>query len=162
MMNAKYILNLVEERKDELFELLSSLVKINSESFKSHGNEENLARHIDSLCKSLGLESEVYSPLDIPDFENHPDYMSGRGLENRYNVSAIWKGSEDKNGLMLMAHTDLMQINSLRYEKLKGNKYGLSSVRVSDKYRIEFEEQQINGEESITICNIIELSNHYK
>lgn len=55
-----------------------------------------------------------------------------------------------------------MQINSLRYEKLKGNKYGLSSVRVSDKYRIEFEEQQINGEESITICNIIELSNHYK
>ena len=57
---------------------------------------------------------------------------------------------------------DLMQINSLRYEKLKGNKYGLSSVPVSDKYRIEFEEQQINGEESITICNIIELSNHYK
>ena len=112
-MKTSYISELIEKRKDELFELLSSLVKINSESFKSHGNEENLARHIDSLCKSLGLESEVYSPLDIPDFENHPDYMEGRGLENRYNVSAIWKGSEDKNGLMLMAHTDTVGIGSL-------------------------------------------------
>ena len=58
--------------------------------------------------------------------------------------------------------SELTRINSLNYERLKGNKKGLSSVRVSDKYRIEFEEFHEQDEEIITICNIIELSNHYK
>lgn len=57
---------------------------------------------------------------------------------------------------------DLSRINSLRYEKLTGNKKGLSSVRVSDKYRLEFKEEIADGEEIASICNIIELSNHYK
>lgn len=58
--------------------------------------------------------------------------------------------------------SSLRKYNSLNYEKLKGNKEGLSSVRVNDKYRIEFEEQMRDGEVFATICNIVELSNHYK
>ncbi len=109
-MEKNYILNLIDERKDELFELLSSFIKINSESFKSYGNEEKMAKHIYDMCCEFGLETEIYSPLDLPDFTKHPDYMEGRGLENRYNVSAVWKGVEDKNELMLMAHTDTVEI----------------------------------------------------
>ena len=56
----------------------------------------------------------------------------------------------------------LTQYKSLNYEKLKGDKAGLSSVRVNDQYRIEFEEQVKDGEIIATICNITELSNHYK
>ena len=41
----------------------------------------------------------------------------------------------------------LMKINSLNYEKLKGDKKGLSSVRVNDRYRIEFEEYTVDGPE---------------
>jgi len=111
-MDKNHIFNLIESRKEELFQLLSSFIKINSESFKSYGNEEEMAKHIYGLCQELGLESELYSPLDLPDFKNHPDYMPGRGLENRYNVSAVWKGEEDKNGLMLMAHTDTVEIGN--------------------------------------------------
>lgn len=57
---------------------------------------------------------------------------------------------------------DLFPIKSLNYEKLSGNKKGLESVRVNDKYRIEFI-SSIEGEEpnTITICEIVELSNHY-
>ena len=55
--------------------------------------------------------------------------------------------------------TDLFRYRSLRYEKLVGNKAGLESVRVNDQYRIEFKTSAM-GE--ITICNIEELSNHYK
>ncbi len=55
-----------------------------------------------------------------------------------------------------------MRINSLNYEKLKGDKMGLSSVRVNDQYRIEFEEYIEDGHSVATICNITELSNHYK
>ncbi len=56
----------------------------------------------------------------------------------------------------------LTRYNSLCYEKLSGNKLGLSSVRVNDKYRIEFEELLQEEETIATICNITELSNHYK
>lgn len=104
------ILNLIEERKDELFSLLSDLVKINSESFGSYGNEEEIAKYIDVLCKDLGLESDLYSPLSLDGFKDHPDYLPGRSLENRYNVVAKWQGEEDENELMLMAHTDTVMI----------------------------------------------------
>lgn len=55
----------------------------------------------------------------------------------------------------------LYQIKSLNYEVLKGDKEGISSIRVNEKYRIEF---LVNTEEEpfVTICNILELSNHYK
>jgi len=56
----------------------------------------------------------------------------------------------------------LAKYNSLHYEKLTGDKQGLSSVRVNDQYRIEFEEETEAGHSIATICNITELSNHYK
>ena len=56
----------------------------------------------------------------------------------------------------------LYKYNSLHYEVLKGDKKGLGSVRVNDQYRIEFSTTTVVSETVITICNIIELSNHYK
>ena len=56
----------------------------------------------------------------------------------------------------------LRTINSLRYERLHGDKEGLESVRVNDKYRIEFKTFLSVSETVVTVCNIIELSNHYK
>ena len=57
---------------------------------------------------------------------------------------------------------DLFPYNALCYEKLKGSKEGLESVRVNDQYRIEFKTTNVISETVVTICNIIELSNHYK
>ena len=56
----------------------------------------------------------------------------------------------------------LKKYNGLNYEQLKGDKAGLSSVRVNDQYRIEFEEKTVGDQSVATICNILELSNHYK
>ena len=56
----------------------------------------------------------------------------------------------------------LFTINSLRYEKLHGDKDGLESIRVNDQYRIEFKTTKEVSETIVTVCNIIELSNHYK
>lgn len=55
----------------------------------------------------------------------------------------------------------LYQLNSLNYEVLGGDKKGVSSIRVNDKYRIEFT-VNFQGEPVVTVCNILELSNHYK
>ena len=57
---------------------------------------------------------------------------------------------------------DLTHIGSLHYEHLAGDKKGLSTVRVNDKYRVEFTEEIENGQKIATICNIVELTNHYK
>ena len=53
---------------------------------------------------------------------------------------------------------DLFLLPSLRYEILKGVKAGISSTRVNDQYRIEF----TVSESIITVCNVLDLSNHYK
>ena len=56
----------------------------------------------------------------------------------------------------------LYQVKSLNYEVLKGNKEGISSIRVNLQYRIEFTVTNEGTEPVITVCNILELSNHYK
>lgn len=53
---------------------------------------------------------------------------------------------------------DLFLISSLNYKMLSGDKAGISSIRVNDQYRIEF----VVSQSHITICTVIELSNHYK
>ena len=57
---------------------------------------------------------------------------------------------------------DLFLYNALNYKKLGGDKKDLESVRVNDQYRIEFKTTKVVSETVVTVCNIIELSNHYK
>lgn len=57
---------------------------------------------------------------------------------------------------------DLYRFHSLHYEVLTGDKAGLESVRVNDQYRIEMKTEKLSSETIVTVCNIIELSNHYK
>lgn len=62
----------------------------------------------------------------------------------------------------LTAVEDLYRYHSLHYEVLVGDKAGMESVRVNDQYRIEFKTTKVVSEIVVTLCNIIELSNHYK
>ncbi|GHV58642.1 hypothetical protein FACS1894182_11470 [Bacteroidia bacterium] len=58
---------------------------------------------------------------------------------------------------------ELFGYNSLHYEKLKGDKKGLSSVRINDQYRLEFREiANSNNMFEIEICSLTEITNHYK
>lgn len=56
----------------------------------------------------------------------------------------------------------LMKYGSLHYERLHGEKEGLSSVRVNDQYRIEFREEIEEGRTIATIVEIEDLSKHYE
>ena len=57
---------------------------------------------------------------------------------------------------------DFYRYKALHYEALVGDKKNRESVRVNDQYRIEFHSEVVGSEKQITICNILELSNHYK
>lgn len=87
-----------------------------------------------------------------------------RSKKHRFQPSVVNKYIQTIDKLRAAENTEkLYPIKSLNYEKLKGDKLGLESVRVDGKYRIEFRTSD-EGEEpdSITICSIIKLSNHYK
>ena len=122
-MDIKQLCSVIESHKDELFELLCNLIRVNSENFSSHGNEKNMAEHLSVLCNDLELETDVFSPLELDNFTNHPDYMDGRNLEDRLNVVARWKGTRDADALMLMAHEDTVEIgdrDNWNFDPLQG------------------------------------------
>lgn len=91
-------------------------------------------------------------------------YYEGKTSDkkHRYQPQVIKKYVRVLNILDSVESTeDLYRYVSLHYEKLTGDKAGLESVRVNDQYRIEFI-SSLDTSKAITICNIIELSNHYK
>lgn len=58
---------------------------------------------------------------------------------------------------------DLYNFKSLNYERLKGDKKGISSLRVNDQYRLEFREIPSQANQTlIEICSLIDITNHYK
>lgn len=57
---------------------------------------------------------------------------------------------------------DLYPFKSLHFEALHGDKEGRFSIKANDQYRIEFTLEESDEEPIVTICNIMELSNHYK
>ena len=98
-------LDLVEARKDELFALLSDMIRVDSQSFgdTNTGREAAMAYHLAEKFRELGLEPDLYGPLDTG-LEQNVDYYPGRHLENRYNCAAVVPGSDHSHRLMLSAH----------------------------------------------------------
>ena len=112
-INEKAMKELVEKEKDDLFEKLSTLIKIDSQNFGSHGNEQEIARFLAGEMKKLGYEPEVYSPLDVEGITEHPDYYGGRHLEDRFNMSVVIPGSDHSRRLMIAAHNDTETVGAL-------------------------------------------------
>ena len=56
----------------------------------------------------------------------------------------------------------LYPIHSLNYEILQGDKKGVSSVRINLQYRLEFTVREVLGEQILTECRLLDISNHYK
>ncbi len=86
-----------------------------------------------------------------------------KSKKHRFQKEVIQKYKQTIDKLRVASSVeDLYPIKSLNYEKLIGSKKGIESVRVDKKYRIEFistlKADEIN---TITICSIIDLSNHY-
>lgn len=93
-------------------------------------------------------------------------YENGKARSKKYRFqpNVIKKYIQTIDKLRVAKNTEeLYPIRSLNYEKLIGDKNGIESVRIDQKYRLEFI-SSVEGEEpdTITICSIIELSNHYK
>ena len=46
---------------------------------------------------------------------------------------------------------------------MKGDKKGLSSLRINDQYRLEFREvTNVSNQTLVEICSLVDITNHYK
>lgn len=123
--------------KEELFQNLVSLIRIDSQNFRTDGREHACAEYMAKLYNDLYLETELYFPDSLPGMTDHPDYLPGRNTHARPNVGAVW-AVQDKSGhnpVMLAAHTDTMPVGDIaswQYDPFAGTIadgkiYGLGS-----------------------------------
>ena len=92
-------------------------------------------------------------------------YELGRTNDKRHRYQPeVIRGYQKAVFLLSSANsiTDLFQNNALNYEVLQGDKKGISSVRLNRKYRLEFTVHEVFNEKIITLCRLLDISNHYK
>lgn len=91
-------------------------------------------------------------------------YDNGKTSDKKHRFQpSIVKRYKDKINYLKKAASkeELYPIKSLHFEALHGDKKGLYSIKVNDQYRIEFSLNETLELPILTICNIVELSNHY-
>ena len=92
-------------------------------------------------------------------------YETGKTVDKKYRFQPEIV-RKYKKCINLMRHApdtkSLAKYNGLNLENLQGDKQGISSIRVNLQYRIEFTVTDNGVEPVAIICNILELSNHYK
>lgn len=92
-------------------------------------------------------------------------YYNGKAKDkkHRFQPEIVKRYTHAINALISASRIeDLFPLRSLRYEKLEGDWKGFESVRVNDQYRVIFRSEIIATETVVTVCNIVELTNHYK
>ncbi len=104
------VLSFLDEHKDEMFGLLSDLLKIDTQNYITHGNEEAGQRFFAEICRKNGFEAELYYPDDISGFTEHEGYLAGRGTDKRPNVTAVFQGKGNGKKITLAAHMDTMPV----------------------------------------------------
>ena len=107
------LLNYIEENKSELFDMLCKTIDIDTQNLGGDGFEKPLAEYMQKYFESIGVESELYSPDDVPGLKEHDDYLAGRNLDHRPNVTAKLSGSDPKKALMLAGHIDTVPVGDL-------------------------------------------------
>lgn len=138
----KRVLEHIEKHRERLFEILSELIKINSENFGPHGNEQEMAEFVAKSLERLNVKNDVYPPESIPGLTEHHDFLPGRNTDKRPNVTGMIKGTNSKRKLMFTAHIDTMPIGDkslwsvdpLGGEIKNGRIYGRGAC--DDKYAV--------------------------
>lgn len=92
-------------------------------------------------------------------------YEKGKAEDkrHRFQPEIVRKYKQCINLMRRVQNTnEIAKYKGLNFENLKGDKQGISSIRVNKQYRIEFIVSDTGIKPVVTICNILELSNHYK
>lgn len=102
------IRRVVGNRTGDIEQWLKALVRIPSENRPPGGNEGPAQEFIESECRNIGLEVDVFSPDEIPEIKKHASWLSGRRYgKKRRNVVARWKGKGGGRSILFSGHVDV-------------------------------------------------------
>ena len=92
-------------------------------------------------------------------------FVEGKTSDKKYRklpIGAV-KGYVKAVNYMRAADSinDIIRINGLHYERLRGNRSGQESVRCNDVWRLIFRSSPADGSIIVTEIELIEISHHY-
>lgn len=97
------LLEEIEERKEEIIDLLREMVRIPSVT----GEEGEIQRFISNYLEDMGLEVDVFE-LDIEELRKSPHYeRTKQGYEGRPNVVATLRGYGGGRSIIFNGHVDV-------------------------------------------------------
>ncbi len=100
----------IDAHSDELFALLSRMIRFDSQNLAGDGREEALAEYMAQLYREADLETEVFCPDSVPGLCESRLYWPGHNTDRRPDVTGVWKGISGRGRVMLAAHTDTMPV----------------------------------------------------
>lgn len=95
-----------DDYKDELVKLTCDLVNIPTENRPPKGDEKAGQEFYKKYLENMGLETDSFSPEEIPEYETNPEFLK-RDLKDRKNVVGKWKGSGGGKSIILSGHMDV-------------------------------------------------------
>ncbi len=94
-----------ETYRQALIDLVCDLVNIPTENHPPCGDEAAGQDYMERYFRSMGLEVDVFSPLEVQ--WGHAAYLSERSMEGRNNVVGVLRGSGGGKTLILSGHMDV-------------------------------------------------------
>lgn len=101
----------IQEREDELLDLVTDLVKARSDK----GNEKAAQEVVIDELETLEIEPDVWVP-DVEQLRDHPAYFDTAtyedyGYDDRPNVAGTIDGTGDGRSLTLSGHVDVVSVD---------------------------------------------------
>ena len=90
----------------ELIKLTCDLVNIPTENRPPYGDEKAGQEFFEKYIREMGLETDMFSPEDIPEYKTNPEFLP-RELKDRKDVVGVWKGSGGGKSVILSGHMDV-------------------------------------------------------
>lgn len=113
----KDILQYVDSHRDDLIDILRTLVNTPSENTPPTGAEAACQKYCADTLRSCGFSTDLYELDDIPGLSSHPLYWPGRSYAGRPNVAGRLKGSGGGRSLILSGHIDTVPRGTLPWTR---------------------------------------------
>jgi len=111
------ILQYVDSRRDDLIDIIQTLVRTPSENTPPTGAEAACQRFCEAFLKSCGFTTDLYALGDVPGLVDHPLYFHGRDYHGRPNLAARRTGSGGGRSLILSGHMDTVPRGTLAWTR---------------------------------------------
>jgi len=108
--DARRVLDLTDETRDEIVELERALVRFDSVNQPPWGNEGPCQAFVAERMRDLGLRVDCFTPEEVPGIAQDPAFLHGRDYTDRPNVVGTLAGSGGGRSLHLAAHVDVVPI----------------------------------------------------